>query len=123
MLTVSDELVDEYHQSTKWTDDPFVREEDVPPTLTKFRLEAILEIKAKLGTMTDCRANRMVVQSEVLKYCALKKVRPSHSIQHVPIIVALFFIPTEAEIIAYKIDMSTRRRELLRDAGISPKRR
>jgi hypothetical protein len=62
-------------------------------------LRAVTEIKAKMGTMSDCSANRLVVAREFRKWAGPDglRMRPTHIINASPLVEALYFVPNKAE--------------------------
>jgi len=63
-------------------------------------------VVARMGTMTDSPANRLVSQRLVLEYLKERKVRPYDVIRILPLAVELCFVPTNIEIMARKLRVS-----------------
>jgi hypothetical protein len=71
--------------------------------LTKFRARLVLLAKAKFGLLKRSQANYLMVRKHLLGIMEEHKVRPAHIATQLDIVVSLFFIPSDSDIIAHQI--------------------
>lgn len=65
---------------------------------TKFRKHVVRLIRARVGSLKRSEANRMMLEKVARDVMAECKVRPTQWHSHIPIIIAMFFIPSDAEL-------------------------
>jgi len=74
---------------------------------TKYQRFVVNKMRSELGVITHNTANRLVAQKTALKIMANDEdMRTAHISYHLPIIVSLYFIPTDSDIISNQIDKS-----------------
>lgn len=70
---------------------------------TAFRKWVVANIRADEGTPAMTEANRLVIGDIVRKFLKNHRVRPSHIAMHAPIIVAMLFIKSDADLEAQSL--------------------
>lgn len=86
------------------------REVLMPTRRTRYRFARTLAAKAKEefpGMQENTKSNRLVVHRYIRDRMREHKMRLSHIDTMLPIAVSIFFIPTEAEIEARRLDASS----------------
>jgi hypothetical protein len=84
----------------------------------RFLAKVVTFAKAQFGKCTRNEANRLMVRKFILDLMVERGMRKAHIAQHLDICVALFFVPSNAQIVAEQI-ASTREavsRSILADA-------
>ncbi len=67
----------------------------------KYMQGVVMEVKAKVGTPTDTKANRLVIQRQARSIIETHGLRPSHAATILPLIVEAVLTPGSAEIYAH----------------------
>lgn len=78
-------------------------------SLASCQARAIEHARVKLGALSESAANRIIV-SEVIRKHMLDDMgmRPSHVSKYYPVAVAVYFIPTSGDILAYDVHRTAR---------------
>ncbi len=88
--------------------DPDDEDDCLTPTkpghnLTKFRARLVMQAKAEFGLLQRTKANSLMVRKFLLGVMREHKVRPTHIATQLDIVVNLFFIPSDSDIVAHQI--------------------
>lgn len=81
--------------------------EDVPSlSPTRFQAYLIQSAKAEFGPLRRLESNRLMVRRFMRDLARERKVRPSHIQAHLDAAVAIYFIPSDGEIVAHQVGAS-----------------
>lgn len=70
---------------------------------TRFQARLVMQAKAEFGFLQRSVANRLMVRKFLLGIMRDHGVRPQHISMHLDIVVAIFFIPSDADIAAHQV--------------------
>lgn len=65
--------------------------------------QAAAHVRAKRGLLKETPANRLLVDRDVRYYMKDRKMRPSHIAHFHPLAVELYFIPTDSDLMAVRL--------------------
>lgn len=71
--------------------------------VTKFRAHMVMLAKAEFGLLKRLESNRLMVRKFLLGEMRSHGLRPQHIAAQLDIIVSLFFIPSDADVVAHQV--------------------